>query len=123
MNIKVAAFTVSEKSINIGVCGFIGIAHKWYAVFGVRNTYLRNYLAAKDKHFCDTHVLQKVREKNIAVVPSYTQSSKYPKHTSKLKQIEPRLYAQFAPWCKFTPRCKIAPGNIFAPPYEAFICQ
>ena len=100
------------------------VAHSTLLEISCCGSYFGNYLAAKDGHFCGTHVLQKVREKNIAVVPSYTQSSKYPKHTSKLKQIiEPRLYAQFAPWCKFTPRCKIAPGNIFAPPYEAFICQ
>ena len=37
--------------------------------------------------------------------------------------IKPRLYAQFAPWCKFTPGCKTAPRSKFATPYVAFICQ
>ena len=50
-----------------------------------------------------------------------------------LNSLKPRLYAQFAPWCKFTPQfapwckftpgCKIAPGSKFATPYVAFICQ
>ena len=39
------------------------------------------------------------------------------------QKLKPRLYAQFAPWCKFTPGCKIAPWSKFATPYLAFICQ
>ena len=40
-----------------------------------------------------------------------------------ITSLKPRLYAQFAPWCKFTPGCKIAPWSKFATPYVAFICQ
>ena len=32
-----------------------------------------------------------------------------------LWNLKPRLYAQFAPWCKFTSGCKIAPVSKFAP--------
>ena len=46
-----------------------------------------------------------------------------PSISSQLGSLQPRLYAQFAHWCKFTPGCKIAPGSKFAPPYVAFICQ
>ena len=37
------------------------------------------------------------------------------------RSLKPRLYAQFAPWCKFTPGCKIAPWSKFATPYVAFM--